>query len=247
ENCGDAPCVDYTFIGNSPVNKPYTVAEMREKFLSFFEERDHLRVNPYPVVARWRDDLMITIASIVDFQPYVTEGILPPPGNPLVVSQPCIRFEDIDLAGYTAGRHLTFFEMGGHHAFNYEGEPQIYWKDQTVRYHHELLTKDLGVPDEMVTYKEGLWSGGGNAGFDLEGCVGGLEVSTLVFMMYRVIGERMEPMPIRVVDTGYGMERWAWLSQGSPSAFHAIYGPVLDEIMGWAGLSPDVELLQETA
>ena len=247
ENCGDAPCVDYTFIGNSPVDKPYTVAEMREKFLSFFEERGHLRVNPYPVVARWRDDLMITIASIIDFQPYVTEGILPPPGNPLVVSQPCIRFEDIDLAGYTAGRHLTFFEMGGHHAFNYEGEPQIYWKDQTVRYHHELLTRDLGVPDEFVTYKEGLWSGGGNAGFDLEGCVGGLEVSTLVFMMYRVIGERMEPMPIRVVDTGYGMERWAWLSQGSPSAFHAIYGPVLDEIMGWTGLSPDVELLQETA
>jgi len=62
-----------------------------------------------------------------------------------------------------------------------------------------------------------------------------------------VIGERMEPMPIKVVDTGYGMERWAWLSQGSPSAFHAIYGPVLDEIMGWAGLSPDVELIQETA
>jgi alanyl-tRNA synthetase len=247
ENCGDAPCVDYTFIGNSPVNRPFTVAGMREKFLGFFEERGHLRVSPYPVVARWRDDLMITIASIIDFQPYVTEGILPPPGNPLVISQPCIRFEDIDLAGYTAGRHLTFFEMGGHHAFNYQGEPQIYWKDQTVRYHHELLTRDLGVPDEMVTYKEGLWSGGGNAGFDLEGCVGGLEVSTLVFMMYRVIGERMEPMPIQVVDTGYGIERWAWLSQGSPSAFHAIYGPVLDEIMGWAGLSPDVELLQETA
>jgi alanyl-tRNA synthetase len=247
ENCGDAPCVDYTFIGDPPVNRPFTVSEMREKFLSFFEERGHLRVSPYPVVARWRDDLMITIASIIDFQPYVTEGIIPPPGNPLVVSQPCIRFEDIDLAGYTAGRHLTFFEMGGHHAFNYEGEPQIYWKDQTVRYHHELLTEDLGVKDELVTYKEGLWSGGGNAGFDLEGCVGGLEVSTLVFMMYRVIGDRMEPMPIQVVDTGYGMERWAWLSQGSPSAFHTIYGSILDEVMGWARISPDTELLAETA
>ena len=247
ESCGDAPCVDYTFIGDSPVNRPYTVPEMREKFLSFFEDRGHLRVSPYPVVARWRDDLMITIASIIDFQPYVTEGIIPPPGNPLVVSQPCIRFEDIDLTAYTAGRHFTFFEMGGHHAFNYEGQPQIYWKDQTIRYHHELLTKDLGVRDELVTYKEGLWSGGGNAGFDVEGCVSGLEVSTLVFMMYRVIGDRFEPMPIRVVDTGYGIERWSWLSQGSPSAFHTTYGPVLDEVIGWAGLDVDESLLAETA
>ncbi len=247
ETCGEAPCVDYTFIGDSPVNRPYTVPEMREKFLSFFEERGHRRISPYPVVARWRDDLMITIASIIDFQPYVTEGILPPPANPLVISQPCIRFEDIDLAGYTAGRHLTFFEMGGHHAFNYEGQPQVYWKDQTVRYHHELLTEDLGVPSEAVTYKEGLWSGGGNAGFDLEGLVGGQEISTLVFMMYRVIGDRMEPMPIKVVDTGYGIERWAWFSQGSPSAFHTIYGPLLDDVMSWAGLEVDESLLAETA
>jgi alanyl-tRNA synthetase len=247
ESCGDAPCVDYTFMGNSPVNRPYTVAEMREKFLSFFEDRGHLRVSPYPVVARWRDDLMITIASIIDFQPYVTEGIIPPPGNPLVVSQPCIRFEDIDLTAYTAGRHFTFFEMGGHHAFNYQDQPQIYWKDQTIRYHHELLTKDLGVRDELVTYKEGLWSGGGNAGFDVEGCVDGLEISTLVFMMYRVIGERFEPMPIRVVDTGYGIERWSWLSQGAPSAFHTTYGPVLDEVIGWAGIDVDESLLAETA
>ncbi|HUS77468.1 MAG TPA: alanine--tRNA ligase [Patescibacteria group bacterium] len=247
ENCGDAPCVDYTFIGNTPVNRPYTMSEMREKFLSFFEERGHTRISPYPVVARWRSDLMVTIASIIDFQPYVTEGILPPPANPLVVSQPCLRFEDIDLVGITAGRHLTMFEMGGHHAFNYEGKPQIYWKNETIQYHHELLAGDLGVPNELITYKEGLWSGGGNAGYDVEGCVGGLEISTLVFMMYRVIGDRMEPMPIKVVDTGYGIERWAWLSQGSPSAFHSIYGPLLDKAVSWAGIKLDNGLLSELA
>ncbi|MBS7630085.1 alanine--tRNA ligase [Candidatus Bathyarchaeota archaeon] len=236
ENCGDSPCVPYSFIGNSPMNRRYTVKEMREKFLSFFELRGHKRIAPYPVIARWRDDLMVTIASIVDFQPYVTEGILPPPANPLVISQPCLRFEDIDLVGKTAGRHLTIFEMGGHHAFNYKDEPQIYWKDETVRYHHELLTRDLGVPSEAVTYKEGLWSGGGNAGFDLEGCVNGLEISTLVFMMFRIAGAKFEPMPIQVVDTGYGIERWTWLSQGSPSAFHAIYGNLLSEALEWVNL-----------
>jgi len=247
ENCGDAPCVDYSFIGNSPMNRPYTVPEMREKFLSFFEKRGHKRINPYPIVARWRNDLMVTIASIIDFQPYVTEGILPPPANPLVISQPCLRFEDIDLVGITMGRHQTMFEMGGHHAFNYEGQPPVYWKDETVRYHHELLTEELGVPGDLVTYKEGLWVGGGNAGYDVEGCVGGLEISTLVFMMFKELNGKLEPMPIQVVDTGYGIERWAWLSQGAPSAFHTIFGSLLDKAVKWAGLNPDWGLLSEIA
>ncbi|RLI31692.1 alanine--tRNA ligase, partial [Candidatus Bathyarchaeota archaeon] len=247
-DCGDAPCRDYEFIGDPPTRGRYTMEEMREKFLSFFEEHGHERIRPYPVVARWRDDLLFTIASIVDFQPYVTEGIIPPPANPLVVSQPCLRFEDLDLVGHTAGRHLTIFEMGGHHAFNYRGKPQVYWKDETVRLHHELLCDELGVPSEMVTYKEGFWSGGGNAGVDVEGCVSGLEVSTLVFMQYRTVGGRLEPMPIRVVDTGYGMERWTWLTQGSPSAFHAVYGPLLEDLLRWAGLEGvEPRIVEETA
>jgi len=245
-SCGDAPCVDYDFIGASPVSHVFTLKEMREKFLSFFERHGHKRIAPYPVVARWRDDLMFTIASIIDFQPYVTDGILPPPANPLVVSQPCLRFEDIDLVGITAGRHHTIFEMGGHHAFNYEGGEQVYWKDRTVELHHMLIT-EIGVPSEAVTYKEGIWSGGGNAGYCLEPCVGGLEESTLVFMQYRVVGDRWEQMPINIVDTGYGIERWSWLSSGAPSAFHSIYGPVLNEALGWAGLDPDEGLLSELA
>jgi len=245
-SCGDAPCVDYDFIGASPVSHVFTLKEMREKFLSFFERHGHKRIAPYPVVARWRDDLMFTIASIIDFQPYVTDGILPPPANPLVVSQPCLRFEDIDLVGITAGRHHTIFEMGGHHAFNYEGGEQVYWKDRTVELHHMLIT-EIGVPSEAVTYKEGIWSGGGNAGYCLEPCVGGLEISTLVFMQYRVVGDRWEQMPIKIVDTGYGIERWSWLSSGAPSAFHSIYGPVLNKALGWAGLDPDEELLSELA
>jgi alanyl-tRNA synthetase len=190
---------------------------------------------------------MVTIASIINFQPYVTEGILPPPANPLVISQPCLRFEDIDLVGITMGRHTTMFEMGGHHAFNYQGEPPVYWKDETIRYHHELLTVELGVPEDFVTYKEGLWIGGGNAGYDVEGCVGGLEISTLVFMMFRELNDKLEPMPIQVVDTGYGIERWAWLSQGAPSAFHTIFGSLLDKAVKWAGLNPDWDLLSEIA
>jgi len=209
---------------------------MREAFLSFFERHGHERIKPYPVVARWRDDLYFTSASIVDFQPYVTNGIVPPPANPLVISQPCIRFVDVDNVGPTFGRHLTIFEMGGHHAFNYP-DKEVYWKDQTVRYHHEFITKSLGVKSEEVVYKEDVWSGGGNAGPDLETVVRGLELATLVFMRYKIVDNKFIELPIRTVDTGYGIERYVWLSQGSVSCFHAVYGSILDEILRMAGLT----------
>src|SRR4030067_2403747 len=88
--CGDAPCGEYTFIKNSPARESLTLRETRATFLKFFEKKGHTIVNPYPIIARWRTDLYVTIASIIDFQPYVTDGYIPPPANPLVVSQPCL-------------------------------------------------------------------------------------------------------------------------------------------------------------
>src|SRR3989454_12845657 len=61
--------------------------------------------------------------------PYVTEGTMPPPANPLVISQPCIRYTDVELVGPTGGRHMTIFEMGGAHAFNYPTK-EVYWMDE---------------------------------------------------------------------------------------------------------------------
>jgi alanyl-tRNA synthetase len=220
---------------------------MREAFLSFFEKHGHARIEPYPVVARWRDDIYLTHASIIDFQPYVTEGIAPPPANPLVISQPCIRMVDIANTGPTFGRHMTIFEMGGAHAFNYP-DKELYWKDQTVRYHHDWVTKDLGVKSEEIVYKEEVWSGGGNAGPCVESIIRGLEVATLVFMQYKVVNDKFIKLPIRTVDTGYGIDRYAWLSQGAPSGFHAIYGSLLGRIFKMAGLTRiDSELLNKIA
>ncbi len=239
ETCGEAgsdECGYYTFIGNPAAKKSFSLPEMREAFLSFFEKNGHTRIKPYPVVARWRSDIYLTHASIIDFQPYVTEGISPPPANPLVISQPSIRLTDIPNTGPTFGRHLTIFEMGGAHAFNYP-DKEIYWKDQTVRYHQRFATEALGIPSEEVIYKEGVWVGGGNAGPDVECIVRGLEVGTLVFMQYKVVGDDFVELPIRTVDTGYGIDRFAWISQGTPSLFQAIYGDMLNEIYGFAGIS----------
>ncbi len=250
ETCGESTsegCASYTFLANPPTRTRYSLPEMRETFLSFFEKHDHTRVKPYPVVARWRSDIYLTHASIIDFQPYVTEGISPPPANPLVIAQPCIRLVDISNTGPTFGRHLTIFEMGGHHAFNYPGK-EVYWKDQTTRYHHEFVTEVLGVKSEDVTYKEDVWVGGGNAGPDVECIVGGLEVATLVFMQYKVVNDEFVKLPIRTVDTGYGLDRFAWLSQGVPSCFHAVYGSLLDNVFKMAGLTKiDNDLLFKVA
>ena len=243
--CGEVPCAPYNFIGNPPTNRQYSLSEMRIQFLDYFAANGHTRIKPYPVVARWRNDVYLVGASIYDFQPYVTEGSMPPPANPLVISQPCIRFTDIEQVG-AAGRHTSIFEMGGAHAFNYP-DKEIYWKEDTVRYHHKLLSDVVGVPSESITYKEHFWSGGGNAGPDLEGIVAGLEISTLVFMQYKVQGEELIGLPIRTVDTGYGMERWTWLSQGVPSFFHAIYGPLLAQVLESAKVELDDNTLSSLA
>ncbi len=246
QTCGEAPCDPYTFLDRSPFNRSFDLRGFREYFLDYFHERGHAVIPPRPVVARWRNDLYLTSASIVLFQPYVTSGLVPPPANPLVVAQPCVRFVDIDRVGLTAGRHLTTFEMGGAHAFNYP-DKQVYWKDQTVEYGLDLLNS-LGVPDSSITLKEDLWEGGGNAGPAFEVIVGGLELETLVFMKYSEEGGLLHEIPIKVVDTGYGLERFTWMSQATPTAFEAIFSNTLPQFLDLAGVEPpSKELLKSMA
>lgn len=229
EVCGESPCEEYKFVGKDLAKKKLDVRGSREVFLRFFEKRDHQVIKPYPVVARWRTDMFLTDASIVDFQPFVTSGIAPPPANPLVISQPCIRLVDVDKVGLTFGRHLTIFEMGGAHAFNYP-DKEVYWKEETVRYYHEFVREEFGIPEEEIIYKESIWSGGGNAGPCFETISYGLELATLVFMQYKTLDSWLLELPIRTVDTGYGIERFAWFSKGTPSCFDAIYGELYPKL-----------------
>lgn len=245
--CGDAPCVTYSFIGDPP-GRTLTLDQVRAEFVGFFQKNGHTFLNFYPVVCRWRDDLYLNDASIVNFQPYTTNGIVPPPANPLVVVQPCIRLVDLDLVALTLGRHLSSFEMGGYHAFNSAQWGEIYWKDETVSYCQQFFTEALKIPGEAITYKENIWSGGGNVGPCLEVLVGGLEVSTLVFMKFKELpdGDLVE-LPVRTVDTGTGMERNCWLLSGKPTCFHAVYGPLLEKLLDLTGLSMDDDFLASYA
>ncbi len=242
ETCGEPPCEEYTFIGRSPMKKPMDVHEMREAYLSFFEQEGHGRVRRYPIVARWRDDVFFTQASIYDFQPWVLNGVVEPPHNPLTISQTCVRFNDIDNVGKT-GRHLTFFEMLAHHAFNRPGK-EIYFKDRTVELCHRFTTS-LGVDPERMRYVEEWWEGGGNSGPCVEVILEGVEIATLVFMQYRESAGGRVPMDMTVVDTGYGLERYTWLSQATTSAYDAVFGPVVRDLKAKLGIVTDDRIMEQ--
>ncbi|MCL5783512.1 MAG: alanine--tRNA ligase [Candidatus Thermoplasmatota archaeon] len=243
KTCGDPPCDSYTFIGKSPISRPYTLKEMRGLFIGFFTG-DHGFLKPYPVVPRWRDDVLLVNASIYNFQPHVTSGRVKPPDNPLVMSQPSIRMTDTDLVGET-GRHLTSFEMLCHDAFNYP-DRFVYWKEETVEYCFKLLTEGLRIEAFRITFKEKPWSGGGNGGNAFEVFVGGLEVATLVFMdlqedengEFEIDGKKYSKMSMKIVDTGYGLERLVWLSQGTPTVYEAIMSYAINEIMDKSQIQP---------
>lgn len=228
DRCQEAPCREYGFIGHPLFRRAYSYTEMREAYLSFFEHRGHTRIRRYPTVARWRNDVFFTQASIYDFQPWVTSGAIPPPANPLTISQPCLRFIDLEEVG-RSGRHFTEFEMMAHHAFN-RPDHEVYFKERCVELCHELLTSELGTDPRGITYKEEVWEGGGNLGPSLSVGVSGLELGTLVFMEYIRDGSEIRPMPLTVVDTGYGLERFTWASHGTKNAYEAVFGESYDEI-----------------
>lgn len=230
KTCGDVECEgEYRFIRRIDPDPEWDIHKTIERWTQFFAARGHEVLDYYPVVARWREDIYFTIASIALFQPWVTNGLVDPPANPLVVAQPCIRFggefSDIDRIGRT-GRHLSSFTMGGQHAFLSKKWTGGYWKERYLELNFEFLTKVLRIPPEELTYKEDWWQGGGNAGPSIETFAYGLEVVNGVFMKYRYVNGNLEPIPIRVLDVGWGLERVAWLMQGTPTIYEATFGPV---------------------
>jgi alanine--tRNA ligase len=187
-----------------------------------------------------------TIASIADFQPWVTGGKIEPPANPLTVAQPCLRFggefSDVDNVGRT-GRHLTSFIMFGQHAFNSDTLTDGYWMDECIDLNFKFLTGQLGLQPEEITYQENIWMGGGNFGPNLESFAFGTEIVNSVFMQYQNTPSGYREMDIRVIDVGWGTERMSWFSQGTPTIYEATFGPVHEYLLKETGVKPNQDLL----
>jgi alanyl-tRNA synthetase len=121
---------------------PRTGAEIRQAFLSFYEQRGH---TPMASASLVPDDptVLLTIAGMLPFKP-VFLGQQQRPAPRATSSQKCIRTNDIENVGRTA-RHHTFFEMLGNFSFG------DYFKEQAIQWAWELSTGVFGLsPDNLV-------------------------------------------------------------------------------------------------
>jgi len=242
--CDDQPCSPYTFIGRPPTSRKFGYVEAWKAVESFFAKNGHAIVKRYPVVSRWRPDLYFTVASIIDFQR--VEGgkvVFELPTNPLVVPQMCLRFNDVPTVGVN-GKHGTSFCMIGQTALaNREG----YWKDRTIDLDFQLLTRSFGIAKEEITFDEDVWMGYGAFGYSLQYNVRGLETGNAVFTAFEGTPEKYVPLKEGVVDMGAGLERFTWLSQGTPTAYDAYFTPVLRKMKEENRIDYDEALFQQYA
>jgi alanyl-tRNA synthetase len=120
-----------------------TTAELREGFLSFFEERSHLRCPSYSLVPRPGDDsTLLTTAGMQPQMPFFL-GQEPPPALLTTLSQKCFRAVDIDEVGLD-GHHLTFFEMLGNFSFGQ------YFKEGAIEFAREFVQEYMKLDWDRV-------------------------------------------------------------------------------------------------
>ncbi len=246
ELCGDASCTGYTFIGNAPSKRKLSYVETWKEIEKYFTSHGHGSIKSYPSVARWRDDLYFTIASINGFQPYVVNGELEAQYNPLIIPQVCIRFSDIANVGVT-GRHYSNFVMVGQHAFNTKKTGLFYWKDEALR-HDIAYLKALGIPTKELIFQEDVWMGGGNYGPCIEYFAGGLELGNCVFMQYEILPDgKSRELSTKTIDMGAGLSRLCWITHGTPDSYSVVFGKMVPKYRKKFGIKVDDKAYLEFA
>ena len=116
--------------------------ELREKYLSFFESKGHLRLDSFPLVPNNDNSLLLINSGMAPMKKWFL-GQEEPPRHRVTTCQKCIRTPDIERVGITA-RHGTFFEMLGNFSF------QDYFKREATAWAWEFLTKVLEIPAELL-------------------------------------------------------------------------------------------------
>lgn len=116
--------------------------ELREKFLSFFESKGHLRLPSFSLIPKDDNSLLLINSGMAPMKKYFT-GEVTPPRKRVTTCQKCIRTPDIERVGITA-RHGTYFEMLGNFSFG------DYFKHEATAWAWEFFTKVLELPEELL-------------------------------------------------------------------------------------------------
>ena len=116
--------------------------DLREKYLAFFESKDHLRLPSFPLVPINDPSLLLINSGMAPMKKYFT-GEEEPPRNRVCTCQKCIRTPDLERVGHTA-RHGTFFEMLGNFSFG------DYFKYEAIPWAWEFLTETLEIPTDLL-------------------------------------------------------------------------------------------------
>ena len=122
-----------------------TTAEIREKYLNYFQEKG-CKLVPSSSLIPDDPSLLLTSAGMVQFKPYfLQQKQLEAPYIGTTSVQKCVRTNDIDIIG-TTGRHLSFFEMLGNFSF---GE---YFKEEMCAWAYDFSVNVLGLPPERLYF-----------------------------------------------------------------------------------------------
>ena len=116
--------------------------ELREKYLAFFESKEHLRLPSFSLVPQGDKSILLINAGMTPMKKYFT-GEVTPPQKRVTTCQKCIRTPDIENVGKTA-RHGTYFEMLGNFSFG------DYFKREATAWAWEFFTKVLEIPEELL-------------------------------------------------------------------------------------------------
>ncbi len=116
--------------------------DLREKYLSFFESKGHLRLPSFSLIPNNDKSLLLINSGMAPMKKYFT-GEEEPPRNRVCTCQKCIRTPDLERVGHTA-RHGTYFEMLGNFSFG------DYFKNEAIPWAWEFLTETLEIPAELL-------------------------------------------------------------------------------------------------
>ena len=116
--------------------------DLREKYLSFFESKGHLRLGSFSLVPNNDKSLLLINSGMAPMKKYFT-GEVTPPRNRVTTCQKCIRTPDLERVGHTA-RHGTYFEMLGNFSFG------DYFKNEAIPWAWEFLTETLQIPENLL-------------------------------------------------------------------------------------------------